>query len=281
MNVLTRVWSLNIHNDTYTLDVLENASNLDDASQRLAGGVYTTFRTYQHNKALRLQDHFNRLENSVKLQGRELVLPEYILRDALRKIISLYSAGDVRIRIHCSLVPETYHLYLMAEPFLPYPEDLYENGAKAITLEMQRENPASKATNFIDLTGDIRKNKPDGINEYLMVGNNQTVLEGMSSNIFIVVDKTVWTAEKGILPGITRQMVLKVISELKLNINFDGFPAKKLHSIDEMFITSASRGVMPVTNIDDVTVGNGLPGPITQLIRAGFEKQLQSELEPV
>lgn len=281
MNILTRVWSLNINNDTYSLDVLENASSLDDASQRLAGGVYTTLRTYQHNKALGLQDHFDRLEHSVKLLGRDLVIPGLVLRNALREIINQYPASDVRLRIHCSLLPETHHLYLMAEPFTPYPEALYGNGVKAITLEMQRENPASKATNFIDLTGDYRKNKPAGVNEYLMIGSGQTVLEGMSSNIFIVVDKTVWTAEKGILPGITRQLVLKVISGLKLKITFDGFPANRLLSIDEMFITSASRGVMPVTIIDDVPVGNGLPGPITQLIRAEFEKQLQSELEPV
>ncbi len=281
MNILTRVWSLNIHNDSYNLDVLENASSLDDASQRLVGGVYTTLRTYQHNKALRLHDHFDRLEHSVKLQGRELLLPDFVLRNALREIINLYPASDVRLRIHCSLLPETHHLYLMAEPFTPYPEALYENGVKAITLEMQRENPASKATNFINITGDIRKNKPSGVNEYLMIGSDQTVLEGMSSNIFIVVDRTIWTAEKGILPGITRQMVLKVIPGLNLKTNFEGFPAKNIQCIDEVFITSASRGVMPVTIIDDAPIGNGLPGPITQLIRSEFEKQLQSQLEPV
>ncbi len=281
MIILTRVWSFNTQNDSYKLDVLENASNLDDASQKLSGGVYTTFRTYQHNKALHLLDHFDRLEHSVKLQGRDLVLPRIALCNALREIINLYPASDIRFRIHCSLLPETHRFYVMAEPFTPYPEALYDNGVKAITLEMQRENPASKATNFIDLTDEIRKNKPAGVNEYLMIGSDQTVLEGMSSNIFIVVDRTIWTAEKGILPGITRQMVLKVISGLKLNINFKGFPAKKLLSIDEMFITSASRGVMPVTNIDEVPVGNSLPGPITQLIRSEFDKQLQSELESV
>lgn len=281
LNNLTRVWYLNFNNFSYKLDIQENALNLDEASRRLKGGVYTTFRTYQHDKALCLQEHFDRLENSVKLQGRELVLPRSVLRDALRELISQFPGIDVRLRIHCSLLPSTHQIYLMAEPFSPYPPAFYENGVKALTLEMQRKNPVSKATDFIDLTHEIRRKKPSDVNEYLMIGSDQTLLEGMSSNIFVTVDRTIWTAERGILPGITRQMVLKVIAGLDLKIIFNGYPVKELHNIDELFITSASRCVMPVSVIDNLPVGNGFPGPITQQIRSEFEKMLLSELETI
>jgi branched-subunit amino acid aminotransferase/4-amino-4-deoxychorismate lyase len=169
----------------------------------------------------------------------------------------------------------------MAEPFIAYPEESYINGVSAMMLEMQRQNPASKATNFIELTGEIRKKKPAGINEYLMTGSDHTLLEGMSSNIFVIKDRTLWTAGEGILPGITRQIVLSVITRLNINITYSGYPADKLQDIDELFITSASRGVMPVTRIDDLPVGAGFPGPITILVRSEFDRQLQSELEPV
>jgi branched-chain amino acid aminotransferase len=281
VNIITRVWSFNRSGDTFQLDSLDNASSLDEASQRLVGGVYTTLRTYQHNKALHLQDHFDRLENSVKLQGHEITLSRGHLQEAMRRIISLYPGGDVRIRIHCSLLPDDYHLYFMAEPFIPYPEESYINGVSAMLLEMQRQNPGSKATNFIDLTGEIRKKKPAGLNEYLMTGSGHTLLEGMSSNIFVIKDRTIWTAGEGILPGITRQMALSVIAGLNLNITYNGYPVGELQDIDELFITSASRGVMPVTRIDDLPVGAGIPGPITMLIRSEFDRQLQSELEPV
>jgi branched-subunit amino acid aminotransferase/4-amino-4-deoxychorismate lyase len=281
LNIITRVWSYNRKGDSFQLDTLDNATSLDEASQRLVGGVYTTLRTYQHNKALHLQDHFDRLENSVKLQGRDITFPREHLRDAIRGIIHQYPGGDVRMRVHCSLLPDDYHLYFMAEPFIPYPDDSYTNGVSAMLLEMQRQNPGSKATNFIDLTGDIRRKKPAGINEYLMTGSGHTLLEGMSSNIFVVKDRTIWTAGEGILPGITRQMALSVINGLNLDVTFNGYPVDKLQDIDELFITSASRGVMPVTRIDDLPVGAGIPGPITMLVRSEFDRQLQSELEPV
>lgn len=169
----------------------------------------------------------------------------------------------------------------MAEPFIAYPEELYVKGAAAQTLQMQRDNPASKATNFIDLTGELRKSKPAGINEYLMIGKDGKILEGMSSNIFIVRDRSMWTAGEGILPGITRQIALKVITGLNIPIILEGYPADKLNEADEFFITSASRGVMPVTRIDELPVGTGVPGPLTGLIRSEFERFLQSEVEAV
>jgi branched-chain amino acid aminotransferase len=266
---------------TYSLLPLDNAVNLDQASLRLTGGVYTTFRTYNHSSTLHLEDHFDRLEHSVSLQGREMVLPRILVRKALREVIDQYPAFDVRLRIHCALLPDEIHLYLMAEPFVPYSEEAYLKGVAAMTLALQRENPASKATSFIDLTGDIRKSKPVGINEYLMVGREDSLLEGISSNIFVVKDRSIWTAGEGILPGITRQFALAVISGLNLEIRFEGYLVKNIRQIDELFITSASRGVMPVTRVDDLPVGTGLPGSITRLIRSEFDKKLQSELEPV
>lgn len=281
VNILTRIWSFIPAEADYRMESLGNAANMDQASQKLPGGVYTTLRTYNHDKALHLQEHFDRLEHSVKLQGKDINLPRGYIREAMREILNFYPGSDVRMRIHCSLLPDNYHLYFMAEPFTPYSEDTYANGVSAITLEMQRENPASKATNFIDLTGEIRKTKPTRINEYLMIGKGNTLLEGMSSNIFCITDRTIWTAGEGILPGITRQMALSVISGMGLKILFNGFPVEKILEIDEMFITSASRGVMPVTIINELPVGEGTPGAVTLLIRSEFEKRLQLELESV
>jgi branched-subunit amino acid aminotransferase/4-amino-4-deoxychorismate lyase len=56
---------------------------------------------------------------------------------------------------------------------------------------------------------------------------------------------------------------------------------KDIHTIEEAFITSASRGVLPVTIIDAKKVGSGVPGPITRKISAAFEHKLQSELEMI
>jgi branched-chain amino acid aminotransferase len=281
LNKNTRVWNFLSEETTYHLERMEDTSSLDQASQSLAGGVYTTFRTYEHSKVLRLEDHFDRLEFSAKLQNRTLVLPRYILRSGLREIIEQYPKADVRLRIHCAFMTDNIKTYLMAEQFTPYADELYKYGASVLTLDIHRENPASKATSFIEQTKEIRNSKPAGINEYFLSGKDGDLLEGMTSNIFVVKDNIIWTAVQGILPGITRQVVLEVIAGTGVEINYTGYPIDEIYQADEVFITSASRGIMPVTQINSKLIGSGKPGDITLKLKTAFEKRLQSELRSV
>jgi branched-chain amino acid aminotransferase len=281
LNKNTRVWNFLPEKTTFHLDRMEDKSSLDQASQSLADGVYTTFRTYDHNKVLRLEDHFDRLEFSAKLQNRILVLPRYVLRSGLREIIELYPKSDLRLRIHCAFMTEDIQIYLMAEQFSPYADNLYKNGASVLTLAIHRENPGSKATSFIEQTKEIRNSKPAGINEYFLLDKDGNLLEGMTSNIFVIKDNIIWTAEQGVLPGITRQVVLEVIASTGIEINYTGYPIEDIYQADEVFITSASRGIMPVTQINSRPIGSRKPGDITLKLKTTFEKRLQSELRSV
>jgi branched-chain amino acid aminotransferase len=281
LNHNTRIWKFISEETKYHLEFKGEAVNLDEASQSLSEGVYTTFRTYEHDKVLRLEDHFERIEKSGTLQGRQMVLPRYVLRGGLREIIGLFPQLDVKIRIHCAFESGYVVIYLMAEPFTPIPEILYKNGAAVKTISLQRDNPRSKATNFIMQTKEIRKTKPGGINEYFMLDKNANLLEGMTSNIFVLRENAVWTAAQGILPGITRQVVLEVIAASGMKIEYSGFPLDEIVHAEEVFITSASRGVLPVVQIDEHLIGSGMPGELTQKIKTDYEKWLQSELRSV
>jgi len=281
LNKNTRVWNFLSEETTYHLERMEDTSSLDQASQILASGVYTTFRTYDHKKVLRLEDHFDRLEFSAKLQNRTMVLPRYILRSGLREIIELYPQSDVRLRIHCAFMADDSKTYIMAEQFTPYAADLYKNGAAVLTLGIQRENPGSKATSFIEQTKEIRNSKPAGINEYFLSDNDGNLLEGMTSNIFVIKDNIIWTASQGVLPGITRQAALEVIAGTGIEINNTGYPVGDVYQADEVFITSASRGIMPVTQVNGKPIGSGKPGDVTLKLKSVFERWLQSELRSV
>lgn len=278
---MVQIWKYNAGDDRYEINPAGSANSLDEGSQFFPGGIYTTFRTYQHEKALRLDDHFLRLEQSARLQERHLSINREILRAALREILNKFPNGDIRLRIHCAFEEKSITTYIMAEPFINLPESLYESGAAAETIELQRENPESKATSFIDQTRSLRKAKPKDVNEYLMIGKDGTLLEGMSSNIFVLANSEIWTASDDILPGITRSVVLDVLKKLDITIRFSGFPFSELHNASEIFITSASRGVLPVTRINSQAIGNGLPGDITRQVRINYEKWLQSELRSI
>jgi branched-chain amino acid aminotransferase len=277
----TCIWEFSSKETNYQLNFVGDVNTLDNGSQQLSGGVYTTFRTYDHDKVLRLEDHFDRLEQSAKLQECKINLPRYVLRAGLLEIIEHYPNIDVRLRIHCAFDPEGVRIFIMVEPFTPIAEDLYHNGVEVKTIDLQRDNPVSKATSFIDQTREIRKTKPAEIHEYILITKDGTLLEGMTSNVFVVRDGKIWTASQGVLLGITRQMVLEVIASAGIEIVYSGYPVGELEHAEEAFITSASRGVLPVTCINTFRIGNGNPGKITEKIKLDYQNRLQSELRSV
>ncbi|HJW83265.1 MAG TPA: aminotransferase class IV, partial [Anaerolineae bacterium] len=98
-------------------------------------------------------------------------------------------------------------------------------------------------------------------------------LEGTSSNFFAVLDGRLRTAGEDALQGVTRGLVLAEAKEI-VPIALAAIEAADLPRLSEALITSSSRDVMPVIQIDQVCVGSGEPGPITQALMAGYRARL-------
>jgi D-alanine transaminase len=108
-----------------------------------------------------------------------------------------------------------------------------------------------------------------GVYEAWMVEDGH-VTEGGSSTAFIITsDRRIVTRplSNAILPGITRQSVMRLAQENGLTIEERLFSLDEAHSAAEAFLTSASSFVMPVVAIDGKPVGNGKPGPLTRRLR--------------
>lgn len=93
-------------------------------------------------------------------------------------------------------------------------------------------------------------------------------VEASTSNLFIVRDGRILTPPKDrrLLPGITRDLVLDLARDAGLPIDEAHIPAETLPEADEIWLTSSTREVIPVTRIDDATVGDGRPGPLWRRI---------------
>lgn len=107
------------------------------------------------------------------------------------------------------------------------------------------------------------------------------VTEGTSNNAYIVTaDKKIQTRQLGheILSGITRQAVLKFASQAGYTVVEEPFTIEAARQASEAFITSASTFVMPVVNIDGVSLGDGKPGPVsTELRKIYIETALEHQ----
>ncbi|HET8645858.1 MAG TPA: aminotransferase class IV [Vicinamibacteria bacterium] len=250
---------------------LPDSADLGAASAALPGGAYTTLRTYGGRRFLRLQDHIERLARSA---GGEL--PPPWVREAMRAALGATAHPESRLRL--TFAPP--RLFVSVERFTPLPADLYRDGARCATVPLQRERPQAKDTAFIATAASAYRRLPAGVHEGLLVTPEGAILEGLSSNFFAVRQGTLRTEGARALPGITRSLVLDVAEGI-LPVELTAVHVADLTGVQECFVTSASRGMLPVVAVDEVVIGTGRPGPITTELRRRFDARIDAEAEEV
>ncbi len=268
--------------DLIPLETPEGATTLDAVSAQLPAGGYTTFRTFQRHKALCLCEHFDRLVETARLYERPVSLDYLSLRSALRQVVM--HAGhrqDLRLRLTLDLECEPGSMYITAEPLHIPASEAYRDGVKTVTVTMQRQLPKAKLTRFIERAAPVRQTLPPDVNEAIMVDEQGRLLEGLSSNFFAWWEQRLWTAESGVLSGITRSLVLECAGQLHLPVQYEPILRSQIPDLAEAFITSSSRAVLPVRQIDDHPVGAGQPGPITRQLLAAYNERIRQIVEPI
>jgi branched-chain amino acid aminotransferase len=249
------------------------------ASTALPQGAYTTFRTYGGNRVLRLDQHLRRLEESVALQGQPVArLDALEVRTALREALAAEGRGVAESRVRLTFASPS--LFASIEPFEPLPPELHREGAWCVTVPLRRENPHAKDTRFLEAASGAYESLPPGVQEGLMLAEDGAILEGLSSNFFAVRKGVLRTEEECALLGVTRSLVLEVAAGL-VPVEASAVRRAELGEVSECFITSVSREILPVVRIDERTIGDGRPGPITRGIMASFADLVAREAEPL
>ena len=267
---------------------------LNAVTTHLPSGAYTTFRTYDHNKVIRLDDHLGRLVETALLAHKPVALERLRLREALRNVIDEYPRDmDLRIRVVLDLEDLEGEIYIMAEILKTPPPEAYRSGVRVITCQLQRDNPKAKLTASIPVADKIREQLPTGVEEALMVDEAGRILEGLTSNFFAVKGDEIWTNDESVLLGITRSLVLDEAVRIELPVNFRSITITEIPKMEEAFITSSSRGILPVKQIDEVLIGYGKlvsldkpvcpgqPGPITKRLMDCLEDRIRNELQEI
>lgn len=286
MNILA--WKAEYRESKYELIKIEipvGWDTLDAVTTHLPDGAYTTFRTYDHNKAIRLENHLERLEETAQLAHKPVVLERLSLREALRNVIDEYPGKkDLRIRVVLDLEVALGEIYLMAELLKTPPHGAYRRGVRVITCQLQRDNPKAKLTGSIPIADKIREQLQTGVEEVLMIDEAGRILEGLTSNFFAVKGGGIWTNEERVLSGITRSLVLDETVRIELPVNFRSIMITEIPNLEEAFITSSSRGILPVKQIDQILIGSGKevlpgqPGLITKRLMDCLEDRIRNEL---
>jgi branched-chain amino acid aminotransferase len=272
MKFMIQAWQIT---QTQNIKLELEASSLDDVTRQLPNGYYSTFRTFDGcTRVLGLTAHLGRLYEPVIANE----VSESFLRRQLLTLLEPYRPAEARIRV---TMTKQGQVYIAIEPLRSLSREVYENGVHVETTELHRDHPQLKSTSFIMASASERKHiAQEGIFEALLV-KNRKILEGMTSNFFYVKHDILFTAEEDILLGITRQTVIEVARGRGVEVEYEPLARNHLTDVDEAFITSSSRGIVPVVQIDEVAIGQGRPGPITVGLSVGYDQYVIENAEKI
>jgi branched-chain amino acid aminotransferase len=256
----------------------QTGPTLDAVSLHLPNGAYTTLRTYDADRIIGLSAHLQRLIESSALLQRSYPIDLISLRSALRDVIAREGRPALRVRITVPL--DVADIFISVEPFEVYPAEFYQHGVRCATTPISRHTPLAKSTDFIAPSRESKAAFEPDIHELLMVNRAGEILEGTSSNFYAVIAGVLRTAGEGVLEGITRRIVLQEAASV-IPIEYRPVTVRELDRVTEAFITSSSREVMPVIQLDEHVIGNGEPGAITQTLLAKYRAELARNAEVV
>jgi D-alanine transaminase len=253
-------------------------------------GVYEVIPVYA-GRAFLLSEHLDRLERSLQ----ELSIPNPHSRAEwvalVRELIAQNSGGDLSVYLQVSrgvemqrnhAIPShcTPTVFLMAQALPPLPPSLLSEGAKAITTEDLRWLRCDiKSVNLLpNVLAKSQAVAADAL-EALLIRDGH-LMEGSSSSTLIVTrgELIAPAYSRELLPGTTRNLLQTLAQSLGIAVRIQSISLAQLQSADEVLIGFATRGVIPITQIDGQPVGSGKPGPVFKQLRQRFDER---RLNPV
>jgi len=249
-------------------------------------GLFETMRAYS-GRIFRLEKHLARLSRSAKFLGIDLESDIPDLEKALYNTLQANNLSNARIRLTLSggegepipdLLPQNPTVIIVARSYTPYPPQVYEQGFKAIVSRIRQntQSPAAviKSLNYLDNLLARREAKLAGADEAILLNEQGFLAEGSMSNIFLVSDNALLTPseDSGILPGITREVILELAPPLSMKTIERKIALKELIQADEAFFTNSLIEIMPLTQVSGQNIGSGKAGAVTQRLIAAYKE---------
>ena len=253
-------------------------------------GLFETMRAYG-GRVFRLDKHLSRLTGSAEKLGIPAITLD--LKEVVTSTLEANKLSDARIRITVSIgeggmAPDTCQcrkptVLVVAEHYKPHPESVYKAGFKAIVSSLVRysHSPLSgiKSANYLENMLAKQEASAAGADEALRLNEKGSIAEASMSNIFLIADGKLITPplESGILPGITREAVIELSSQLDISATERDITLKELFQTQEAFLTNSLIEIMPLTKIDDKPIASGKPGVVTERLRAKYKRLVMYE----
>lgn len=253
-------------------------------------GLFETMRAYG-GMVFRLNSHLDRLVKSAEVLGIAVEVPT--LKRAVEDTIRANGLREARVRVTVSigegsLVPDPRTctkptVLVIAGGYVPYAEEVYQKGFRVIVSSIHRNSqspvPGMKTANYLESLLSRKEARNAGVDDALLLNERGLLAEASTSNVFLVSKRILKTprTENGILPGITRGVILELASQLNIKAVEVDVTLEELLAADEVFLTNSLMEVMPVTAMSGKVVGPGRPGAITRKLMTAYKDLVLKE----
>lgn len=235
-------------------------------------GVYEVIPAYG-KKLFRMQHHLQRLDDSLAAIKIKNPLTQKQWQQLIEQLINNNSYDDqsvylqvtrgVALRDHSFPHKENPTIFMMTTPQEKPPSEMSVTGISAITLEDNRwKNCHIKSISLLANVLLRQEALDKGAQEAILVRDGYAT-EGAASNLFIVQNDCLITPPKGplLLPGITRDLIVEISKQQNFCLKEQEISVTDLLNAQEIWVTSSTKEVAPVTKLNDKMIGSGKPGP--------------------
>jgi branched-chain amino acid aminotransferase len=259
-------------------------------------GVYETLRTYGGRPFL-FDRHMRRLRNSASMLALPIPVADAEVEarfcDTLRAAGLTGGPGSeayLRLMVTRGVGDLSYDprscpvstVVVIARPQVDPPSEAYEHGVSVAIVSIVRNHPGSvnpliKSNNLLNNAMGMQEAFRRGCFEGVMRNYRGELAECTTSNLFIVARGTALTPplDAGLLPGITREFLFEIGAECGVRVQEAVLHDPDLLGADEAFLTSTTRAVVPIVQVDGQHIGTGTPGPVTKALMEAFRRKAQ------
>ena len=252
-------------------------------------GVFETMRSYA-GVVFKIDEHIARLFDGFKVSRIRPPYSRQYFKDVVYKALKINGLKAAYIRVAVTrgegrfgigyedkLVP---NVVIVAKEFEGYPAWMHESGLSARITEIgpNEHSPLSKIKSMNYLGSIVARlyAKEDGCDEAILKNSKGNITEAATSNIFLVDRGKLITPSpsSGILPGVTRDVVVKIARAMRLKVIEKAVSPRDLINADEIFLTNSLAEILPVIRVDSRKIGSGRPGEVTKLLHISYQKEV-------
>ncbi len=258
------------------LDIDDAKISVLDRGFIFGDGVYEVIPAYAGN-LFRFEEHIQRLFNSLKSIRLAVDIDFKQWKKIISELIKCNGNGDWSIYLHITRgVAKRDHsfpakdikptIFIMCNRLYPQSDEVLKKGVKAVTLNDNRWlNCHIKAISLLPNIL-LRQQAMDAGTQEAILIRDGIATEGAASNLFVVKDDILYTPPKSnhLLPGVTRDLIVALAKNNGIKIIEENILKQQLDVADEIWLTSSTKEIMPVTELDDKPVGDGKVGKLQQ-----------------